>query len=144
MKIPDIETAKKMLVEAEKMNPGAWVNHNKVAGECAKIIASRCDNLDEDVAYVLGMLHDIGRRDGIMDLHHIICGYNYMLSQGFDDSARICLTHSFPYKNVRAYNGQNDCSDEESQFIQNFIDGVQYDDYDKLIQFCDAISFPDR
>ena len=41
-----------------------------------------------------------------------------------------------------AYNGQNDCSEEETAFIASFIDSVEYDDYDPLIQLCDAISFP--
>lgn len=113
-----------------------------IVGKCAKVIALHCDDLDEDNAYVLGLLHDIGRRNGIMDMHHIICGYNYMLSQGYDDSAKICVTHSFPYKNVGAYNGQNDCDNAETEFIQNFIDNTEYDDYDRLIQICDAISFP--
>lgn len=58
-------------------------------------------------------------------------------------SARICLTHSFPYKNIGTYNGQNDCSEEETEFIQNYIDSLEYNDYDRLIQLCDAISFPD-
>ena len=39
------------------------------------------------------------------------------------------------------YNGQNDCSEEETTFIASFIDSVEYDDYDRLIQLCDAISF---
>lgn len=57
--------------------------------------------------------------------------------------ARICLTHSFPYKDIGAYNGQNDCSEEETEYIQNYIDMLEYNDYDRLIQLCDAISFPD-
>lgn len=27
--------------------------------------------------------------------------------------------------------------------MKNYIDKVEYDDYDRLIQLCDAISFPD-
>ncbi len=142
MKVPDIENAVKILKEAEKLSPGAWVEHNKTAGMCARTIASKCNDLDEDIAYVLGLLHDIGRRDGVMDMRHILSGYNFMISQGYDDSARICLTHSFPYKNVGAYNGENDCSSYETDFIQSFISNIEYNDYDRLIQLCDAISFP--
>ncbi len=29
MKVPDIENAVKILKEAEKLNSGAWVEHNK-------------------------------------------------------------------------------------------------------------------
>lgn len=142
MKVPSVENAVRMLNEGEKLNPGEWIEHNKIAGMCARVIASKCNDLDEDIAYVLGLLHDIGRRDGVMDMRHILSGYNFMLSQGYDDSARICLTHSFPYKNVGAYNGENDCSPSETDFIQGFITNVEYTDYDLLIQLCDAISFP--
>lgn len=143
MKVPTIAEAEKLLSEAEKLNPGLWVAHNKTAGFCARTIAEKCDNLNADIAYVLGLLHDIGRREGVTDMKHIIDGYRFMKSLGYDNSARICLTHSFPYKDVNSYNGQNDCSEEETVFIQDFIKNAEYNDYDKLIQLCDAISFPD-
>lgn len=77
-----------------------------------------------------------------MDMRHILCGYNYMLSRGYGDSARICLTHSFPYKNTQAYNGENDCGNEESDFIKKYLSDVEYNDYDRLVQLCDAIALP--
>jgi len=142
MKIPSISEAEKMLEEAAKLNPGPWIDHNKTAGFCARTIAEKCAGMNSDAAYVMGLLHDIGRREGIMDMRHIYTGYLFMSSLGYDDSARICLTHSFPYKNINAYNGQNDCLEEETTYIRNYIDQLEYDDYDKLIQLCDAISFP--
>ncbi len=142
MKIPSIEIANKLIEEAAVLNPGPWIDHNKTAAMCAKRIAEKCEGMDAEVAYVMGLLHDIGRREGIMDMRHIYTGYQFMMSLGFEDSARICLTHSYPYKNILAYNGQNDCSEEETGFIASFIDSVEYDDYDRLIQLCDAISFP--
>lgn len=140
--MPTIKQAEIFLAEAEKLNPSPWVAHNKVAGECAKAIAEKCDDLNSDIAYVLGLLHDIGRRFGVTDMRHIVDGYNFMNEQGFEDSARISLTHSFPFKNIGAYNGENDCTAEESALIQGFIDDIEYNDYDRLIQLCDAISFP--
>lgn len=142
MKVPTIEQANSMICEAEKLNAGPWVTHNKVAGVCAKKIAEKCHNLDPDIAFILGLLHDIGRRYGVTDMRHIIDGYNFMVKQGFDDSAKICLTHSFPYKNINAYSGENDCTKIESEFIKQFLVYTNYDDYDKLIQLCDAISLP--
>lgn len=143
MRVPSIAEAERLLEEAAKLNPGLWIAHNRTAGFCAKKIAEKCYNMNPDVAYVMGLLHDIGRREGIMDMRHIFAGYSFMSSLGYDASARICLTHSFPYKNVGAYNGENDCSDEETEYIQNYLDVLEYDDYDRLIQLCDAISFPD-
>ena len=126
MKIPSIEEAERLIEEASRLNPGPWIEHNRTAGLCARTIAEKCDGLKPDVAYVMGLLHDIGRREGIMDMKHIYAGYLFMSSLGYDDSARICLTHSFPYKNIGAYNGQNDCSEEETEYIQNYLDMLEY------------------
>jgi hypothetical protein len=143
MKLPTIIEAEKLLNEAEQRNSGAWTAHSKTAALCAKAIAKRCDNLDADTAYILGLLHDIGRREGVTDMRHIIDGYTFMLSLGYDNCARICLTHSFPYKDILSYNGQNDCTTEEVEFIKSFIKNTEYDDYDRLIQLCDALALPD-
>ena len=142
MNVPSVSETERLLCEAEKLNAGLWVAHNRTAGFCARTIAEKCDNLNPECAYVLGLLHDIGRREGVTDMKHIIDGYRFMKSMGYDDSARICLTHSFPYKNINSYNGKNDCSEEETEFIQTFLENTEYDDYDRLIQLCDAISFP--
>ena len=143
MNVPSVAQAEKLLSEAEKLNAGLWIAHNRTAGFCARAIAEKCDCLNPDYAYVLGLLHDIGRREGVTDMKHIIDGYRFMLSMGYEDSARICLTHSFPYKNINSYNGKNDCNEEETEFIQTFLGNTEYDDYDRLVQLCDAISFPD-
>lgn len=141
--IPSEKEAEELLEEAERLNPGSWTAHCKTAGLCARKIAERCSGLDEDKAYVMGLLHDIGRREGVMDMKHIICGYRFMKSKGYVDIGRICLTHSFPYKDIRAYNGKNDCTEKETEFIEKYLEEIAYDDYDKLIQLCDALSFPD-
>lgn len=143
MKVPSVSDAEKFLKEAEKLNSGLWIAHNRTAGFCARAIAEKCDNINPEYAYVLGLLHDIGRREGVADMKHIIDGYRFMKSMGYDNSAKICLTHSFPYKNINSYNGKNDCNEEETEFIQTFLENTEYDDYDRLIQLCDAISFPD-
>ena len=152
MKLPTIIEADKLINEAEQRNPGAWIGHSKTAAFCARAIAKRCDNLDADTAYILGLLHDIGilgllhdigRREGVTDMRHIIYGYNFMTSLGYYDCARICLTHSFSYKDIHSYNGQNDCTAEETEFIKSFIENTEYNDYDKLIQLCDALALPD-
>ena len=82
MKIPSISEAEKMLEEAAKLNPGPWIDHNKTAGFCARTIAEKCASINPDAAYVMGLLHDIGRREGIMDMRHIYTGYLFMSSLG--------------------------------------------------------------
>ena len=142
MKTPTITEAEILLTESEKLNNGLWISHSKTAGLCAKSIAQKCYNLDPDSAYILGLLHDIGRREGITDMKHIIDGYNFMKSLGYEDNARICLTHSFPLKNIKSYTGQNDCTEDETKFIMEFLTKTEYNDYDKLIQLCDALALP--
>lgn len=56
--------------------------------------------------------------------------------------ARICLTHSFNCKDIRTCFGKLDCTEEEYNFVKNYIEDIEYDDYDKLIQLCDALALP--
>jgi hypothetical protein len=76
----------------------------------------------------------------VADVRHILDGYRLMLERGFDDSARICLTHSFPIKLADAFATRWDCPAEEKHFVQDFLDHVEYSAYDRLIQLCDALS----
>jgi len=142
MKVPSIEEAKRLLSEAGKLNPGPWVNHSIYTADAARNIASYHRELDPEIAYVLGYLHDIGRRYGISHLRHIIDGYNFLSQKGYEDCAKICLTHSFPLKNLDSYSGNNDCTNEEFNFIKEYIAGVIYSAYDELIQLCDALTTP--
>lgn len=136
---PDRATAKSLLKEAETRNPGPWGDHSRTAAHCAEKIA-KYSGMDADKAYVLGLLHDIGRRFGKRHLGHVSDGYSYMMSLGYDDCARICLTHSFNDRKIEAYVGNFDTTEEETELIRTKLQEVQFDDYDKLIQLCDSIA----
>ena len=99
--------------------------------------------MDGEKAYVMGLLHDIGRREGVTAIRHIFDGYDYMMSLDQPEIARICLTHSFPERDIRTYFGAYDCSEEQLEFLRGVVENKAYDDYDRLIQLCDAISLPD-
>lgn len=129
-----------MLREAEQCNPGPWGNHSRVAAHCAEKIAELCDGLDVQKAYVLGLLHDIGRKFGVRHLGHVSDGYTYMMSLGYDEVAKICLTHSFPNQSTKEYIGKFDTSDEELEMICITLTQVVMDDYDRLIQLCDSLA----
>lgn len=137
---PNNETAIWELELAGKMNPGPWKEHSYNVANAAKRIADACDNLDSNKAFVCGLLHDIGRRTGIAAVRHIIDGYDYTISKGWDEVARICLTHSFPVKDIEADIGQKDIRKEQYDFINNHLNQIEYDDYDKLIILCDALA----
>ena len=133
------DKAEEILLWAGTLNPGAWVDHSRVVARAAETIAERC-NLDSDRAYISGLLHDIGRYEGIRELHHVYAGYDLMAKQGYNAISEICLSHSFPSQHIGEYSGEiTDCTDEEISIITSYLSKAIYNDYDKLIQICDAI-----
>lgn len=140
LNLPSKEKALEYLIEANEMNSGLWYNHSLHAGEAARLIACACEDLDEEKALVLGLLHDIGRREGKSHLKHVSDGYKFMLQEGFPTVAKICLTHSFPNPTIDEYLGKKDSSEKDILFLTDFLSSVEYDDYDRLIQLCDALA----
>lgn len=138
--LPTREQAEALLTEAEACNPGPWGDHSRVAARCAEKIAQNCRDLDPDKAYILGLLHDIGRKFGVRHLGHVSDGYSYMMSLGYDEAARICLTHSFNEPALDSYIGMFDTTAEELKLIEDALKPVVMDEYDRLIQLCDAIA----
>jgi hypothetical protein len=141
-RLPKLEEANMLLEEAGKLNPGPWINHSKYVAESARLIALETKELNPKTAYILGLLHDIGRREGVTDMHHIISGYNFLKEKEFNDVARVCMTHPFFVKKIECYSGKWDCSESEIEFIKDYLRNIEFDDYDKLIQFCDTIALP--
>lgn len=81
--LPSIEDAKRELDIAAQLNPGPWVKHSLNVGIAARNIAQKVPGLDEEKAYVVGMLHDIGRRVGIVNIpKHVYEGYRYSMKMG--------------------------------------------------------------
>jgi HD superfamily phosphodiesterase len=141
--LPTLDEAKSLLKDGQRLSPGPWVDHSINVGKAAMLIAEKCKDIDPDTALVLGMLHDIGYRYGHVDIKHILYGYNFAMEKGYDKLARICLTHSFNCHDIRASLGNWDCfSREEYDFVDDYIKAKEYDDYDKLIQLCDALALP--
>ncbi|MCI8584307.1 MAG: HDOD domain-containing protein [Lachnospiraceae bacterium] len=138
--LPTREQAEALLREAEHCNPGPWGDHSRVAALCAEKIARACPDLDPEKAYILGLLHDIGRKFGVRHLGHVSDGYTYMMSLGYDEAARICLTHSFHNQTLDDYIGKFDTTEEELSLIQNRLSAITMDDYDRLIQLCDSLA----
>jgi len=140
--VPSREEAVQLLSWGSDQNPGPWTEHCKVAARVAAAIAKEC-GLDEDRAYVSGLLHDIGYysyRNGKGQTCHIYMGYELMMEKGYESIARICLSHSFPIKDIRAYGGSDlNLTADQVSMVTSFLADVEYDDYDKLTQLCDTI-----
>ena len=140
--LPQRKEALAMLEEASALNPGPWFHHSLVAADCAEKIAARCPGLDAEKAYILGLLHDIRRRYGFSYLRHVIDGYDYLMALGYEEAAKICLSHSFDIKDLSSYVGKQDVTQEQKDRILQFLQTAVYDDYDRLIQVCDSIAMP--
>lgn len=142
MSIPSRQKAESFLKEARSKNPGPWIPHSKYVARAAEAIASHHPRLDPQTAFIMGLLHDIGRRYGVTSIRHLLDGYNFLSNQGFEEIARICITHSFPIKEIDSVMGEWDCSSEEKDFLEKYLSAIEFDDYDRLIQLCDSLALP--
>lgn len=142
--LPTREEAERLLREAESCNPGPWGDHSRIAAHCAERIAAHCGDMDGEKAWILGLLHDIGRKFGVRHLGHVSDGYRYMLALGYDEAAQSCLTHSFHSGQLSDYIGAIDTTAQELELISHGLGAVTMDDYDRLIQLCDALAGGDR
>ena len=127
--LPSMQEAEKLLAWAHNNNPGPWLNHSRVVARAAKTIAKKAD-MDVNTAYILGLLHDIGRYEGVTGLRHVFQGYRLMQEKGYHLNAKICLTHSFPCKDIDSFVGKNDCTPDETLAIREALEKFVYDDYD--------------
>ena len=142
MKVPSLGEAESLLLEAEKRNPGPWVAHSRNVALAACCIAEPHPDLNPETAYVMGLLHDLGRQEGVTGMRHTLDGYTFLQRLGFDDAARICLTHSFPVQDARAIFGHWDVTEEEFALVDGYLLSLTYTDYDRLLQLCDCLALP--
>ena len=136
--LPTREEALNELKIAEEMNPGPWAKHSINVGIAARNIAEKIPGMDSEKAYIVGLMHDIGRRVGIVDIPtHVYEGYKYCMEKGWDEAARVCMTHSYLLmKDEFTYEPET----ENEKAIKAYIMETEADDYDKLIQICDALA----
>ena len=139
-----LTTAQEALKELEiagEINPGPWVKHSINTGVAARNIAQKIPGMDAEKAYIVGTLHDIGRRCkfGFVDIPtHVYEGYKYCMEKGWDEAARICMTHSYlQMKDEFDYEPETDNGKAIKDYIMNC---GEPDDYDRLIQLCDSLA----
>lgn len=136
---PTRDEAERLLTEAESRNPGLWVAHSRNVARCAEVIAVHAD-LNPEKAYVLGLLHDVGRRAGIGQLKHVYFGWKYMNELGYSAVAKVCLTHSYNTHRFEDDMAKIDVEPDQVEEVKAALAGYEYDDYDRLIQLCDSIA----
>jgi hypothetical protein len=72
----------------------------------------------------------------------MIAGYKYLIELGYTEAAKVCITHSFMIQDIKSSIGKWDTTKEEYELTEIIINSVVYDDYDLLIQLCDALALP--
>ena len=112
-----------------------------VAKIAESIAAQTKGHLDADTAYCLGLLHDIGRikDETITHVPHGVEGFNYLNKIGYPDIAPICLTHNFIDKNIQAEDFPTYSPHIFAQ-TKEFLNNIEYNDYDRIIQVADLFS----
>ncbi len=136
--IPNKDKIISYLDDGYKSNPGDWVLHSWIIGNTAKNMAEEL-GLDPDIAFACGALHDIGKSKGVKEAEHFYEGYKILRADSYFFPARIALTHSFQIKDVDAYVGEWNISDDKKDLVGDFIKYNTYNDYDLLIQFLDGV-----
>jgi HD domain len=144
VKIPTVAEAERYLARGAARQPGPWVQHSVHVARAARALAHRYPGLEPDTAYVLGLLHDLGRQEGDTDLRHALDGYRFLQAEGFSDAARVCLTHSLPapLTDLRAAQGRWDITPAERRFVGRYLATTASTPYDRLIQLCDLMALP--
>lgn len=137
---PDRKTAEGELTVASTMNPGPWIAHSRNAARACELIAERTPGLDPEKAYILGLMHDIGRRVGVVQERHMVAGYQYCMSRGWETQARICVSHAYMIQDIRSTPGKWDVTEDEYRFMEGYIPAMEVDDYDRLVQLCDSLA----
>ena len=136
--LPSIERALEEIKIAGQLNPGPWTKHSENVGIAARNIADKIPEMDSEKAYIVGLLHDIGRRVGIVNIpKHVYEGYLYCMENNWDEAAQVCMTHSYPLMEKEF---QFDPEDLEMQEIKKYILSCKPNDYDLLIQLCDSVA----
>lgn len=129
-----------LLQAAVQRNPGGWVAHSRFVAQAARLIAEQHPDLDPDRAFILGLLHDLGRQTGPNQDRHILDGHDILLALGYPDAARIALTHSFVIADLATLQGQWDAAPQDWARLGDLLAAAEMTEEDRLLQLCDALA----
>ena len=131
----------------EKINTSSWISHSLYEARLCEILASRL-NLDKDIAFNYGLMHDYGRKYS-HNFSHVTKGFEELIDLGLRES-RACLTHSFI--NDGRFNN-NEIPDVKLDYINNkehfnseyddlskLLRNITYTDYDRILNIADLMA----
>lgn len=114
--------------------------HSQLVALNAQKIASSTVYLNSDKAYIMGLLHDCGRLkdERAENTFHGLVGYEFMMSKGYPELAKISLSHCFYEKDfdISTYPQSHSHLLKSKQILSI----LEYDDYDRLLQLCDILN----
>lgn len=61
------------------------------------------------------------------------------MERGWGKAAQICISHAFMIQDIDTSIGEFDVSNEDYLFMKKFLEEALYDDYDRLVQLCNAL-----
>ena len=64
------------------------------------------------------------------------------MARGWEKAAQICISHAFMIQDIETSIGVFDMPPEDKAFMAAFVKKAVYDDYDLLVQLCDALALP--
>ncbi len=137
---PELDHATEILRWAGSKNPGPWVHHSRLVASACKTIATRLETMDPCAAEVAGLLHDVGRRHRGTNIRHCTDGYRIMKDNGYNFVAEICISHCFPDRSMASFTGKHDIDGQDEALILDFLAKHKFDQYDEVVQLCDAFT----
>lgn len=143
--LTDRSIAKSLLDLAYLSNPGPWVQHSIHVGRAAELLAMELAHnkveVDPEIAYICGLMHDIGRYVGYTpSVIHSWDGYQYLSNLGYEGTAQTCVTHSFPIADPAYIVGWKELRGDVQSGLQHLLDELEWTLYDKIITLCDTLA----
>lgn len=134
-----------------KINTSSWFSHSlymgKLSFDLAKILG-----LNEEIAFTLGILHDIGRKYD-HSFNHVIKGCEFLYTIGWYNESISCLTHSFvnggrcsnnepalPGFYVDDFGNEKWLSDTKMDDVGYFLKHYNYTEYDRILNIADLMA----
>lgn len=147
MFLEDRKEAETLLEWASEQNPGPWVDHSKYVALAAERIAIELQqngfDINPDIAYNCGILHDIGRYVGVTDsIIHSYDGYIFLKEKGYEGNANVAVSHSFPIRlnRIETLNGWDLVPPPMQEEFITILSEMEFTIYDDLITLCDALA----
>ena len=131
----------------DSINTSSWLSHSLYEARLCEILANKL-NLDVDIAFNYGLLHDYGRKYS-HNFSHVIKGFEELSDMGIRE-CRACLTHSFindgRFSNNEIPDVEYEYVDNKEQFSSEYDDlskllkNINYTDYDRILNISDLMA----